>query len=293
MKQYTLNDLKTFTAVIESGSFNKAADRLDTSAASVSPRVASLENALGIRLLSRTTRTLHPTDAGQRFFDDICSVLGALQESEDRLRDEKTSLTGSLRVAAPMSFGIESIAPLISQFLKLHPQLHIDLQLEDKQTDLYAEGIDLAIRIGKLEDSSLVATKLCEIDFGYFASPEYLEKWSEPKTPQDLSNHNCLTYSLTNHARGWGLEKHSINLKGTFSANNGEALCEAAVQGLGIVALPRFIVKSALTERKLVSIMEDFVTVPAGLYAIRVSRQFTPAKVRLLIEFLKSKLGSE
>ena len=293
MKQYTLNDLKTFTAVIESGSFNKAADRLDTSAASVSRRVASLENALGIRLLSRTTRTLHPTDAGQRFFDDICSVLGALQESEDRLRDEKTSLTGSLRVAAPMSFGIESIAPLISQFLKLHPQLHIDLQLEDKQTDLYAEGIDLAIRIGKLEDSSLVATKLCEIDFGYFASPEYLEKWSEPKTPQDLSNHNCLTYSLTNHARGWGLEKHSINLKGTFSANNGEALCEAAVQGLGIVALPRFIVKSALTERKLVSIMEDFVTVPAGLYAIRVSRQFTPAKVRLLIEFLKSKLGSE
>ena len=292
MKQYTLNDLKTFIAVIESGSFNKAAGRLDTSAASVSRRVASLEAALGVRLLNRTTRLLHLTDAGQQFFDDIQNVLGALEESEDRLRDQEASIKGNLRIAAPMSFGIQSIAPLIPGFLKLHPGLHIDLQLEDKQTDLYAEGIDLAVRIGKLDDSSLIATKLCEIEFGYYASPEYLETHGEPSTPKDLSHHDCLTYSLANRAKGWGLEDQSISLTGSFSANNGEALCQAAIQGMGIIALPRFIVEDALAEGKLVPIPCDFVPKPAGLYAIRLSRQFTPAKVRLLIEFLKISLGN-
>ena len=290
MKQYTLTDLRTFIAVVESGSFNKAADRLDTSSASVSRRISALEEALDTRLLNRTTRLLHLTDTGRQFFNDIRNVLGALQESEDRLRDDGAALRGNLRLSAPMSFGIQTIAPLLPEFLQHHPNLHIDLQLEDKQTDLYAEGIDLALRIGKLNDSSLIATKLCDIEFGYYASPDYLQQHGQPSRLEALSDHQCLHYSLTSHAQEWGLQDYSINLQGALSANNGEVLCEAAIQGLGIIALPRFIVEEALTKGKLQAILCDFAPKPTGLYALRLSRRFTPAKVRLTIEYLKDRL---
>ena len=190
MKQYNLQDLRAFTTVVESGSFNKAADRLGTSSASVSRRISALEKLLGVRLLNRTTRALHLTDSGEQYFADIQNILNALEESGDRLRNKEESIQGNLRLAAPMSFGIQTIAPLLPKFLKQYPDLHIDLQLEDKQTDLYTEGIDLALRIGELDDSSLIATRLCDIGFGFYASPDYLSEFGEPKTLSGLSDHS-------------------------------------------------------------------------------------------------------
>ena len=291
MKQYDLTDLQAFVAVVETGSFNKAAVREATSPASISRRISSLEAALGARLLNRTTRQMSLTDSGTQYFDDVQNVLGALRESEDRLRDSESSIRGSIKLAAPLSFGLRYISPLIPSFLKQYPDMHIDLILEDQQTKLYEQGIDLALRIGKLNDSSLVATRLCNIEFGFFASPGYLLKHGEPLKPDELTGHKCLHYSLTSNSREWGFGENSVMTRGPFSANNGEALCEVAIQDLGIVALPRFLVEEALVAKQLKPILKQHCPEPVGLYALRLSRRFTPLKVKRFIEYLQNSLA--
>lgn len=300
MKQYSLNDLHTFIAVVENHSFYQAAERLQTSAASVSRRVSHLEAALGVRLLNRTTRQLHLTEAGQQFYGDIQALLGGLQEAEERIGSGTNALTGCLKIATPMSFGIQVIAPLLTNFMQMHPQINLDLQLEDQQTDLLADGIDLAIRIGQLQDSTLIATRLGEIEFGYYAAPKYLDQYGEPNTLEELAQHQCLHYRHISRTQEWGMQERSVNLQGRLSANNGEVLCEAAIQGLGIVSLPRFIVEKALAQQQLRPILCDdlcndlYDNAPAtlGLYALRLSRQFTPEKVRVFIDYLRENLKS-
>lgn len=291
MKQYTLADLYTFIAVVESGSFHQAAERMNTSTASVSRRISALEEAMDTRLLNRTTRTMRLTDAGQQYYGDVQNVLAGLQESEERLQAGNAVISGNLRIAAPMSFGIKRISPLIPEFLKRYPDIHIDLVLEDRETDLYAEGIDIALRIGELKDSSLIATRLCPIDFAYCASPDYLKKHGEPKSYDDLKNHHCLHYSLTRSKHQWGMSNDLAQLKGQLTANNGQVLCDAAVQGTGIVILPRFIVESALQRKQLKTILVDVTPPPTYLYALRLSRQFTPAKVKAMIDYLSEKFA--
>jgi len=293
MKQYTLTDLHTFIAVIETGSFNQAAERLNTSTASVSRRISALEEAMNTRLLNRTTRTMRLTDAGQQYYGDVQNVLAGLQESEERLKAGNAVISGNLRMAAPMSFGIERISPLLPEFLKRYPNIHIDLVLEDRETDLYAEGIDIALRIGELKDSSLVATRLCPIDFVYCASPDYLKKQGEPKTFDDLKNHHCLHYSLTRSKHQWGISNELAQLKGQLTANNGKVLCDAAVQGTGVIMLPRFIVEKELKKKQLVTILNNITPEATYLYALRLSRQFTPAKVKVMIEYLNEKFSRD
>lgn len=292
MKQYNLIDLQTFVAVVESGSFNQAANRMDTSAASVSRRISALEEALDSRLLNRTTRQLSLTESGQQYYADVQNILVELQAAEERLCIGEAEIKGTLRVAAPMSFGVKSIAPLLPHFLSRYPGLAVDLQLEDKQTDLHASGIDLALRIGRLEDSSLVATRLCDIEFGFYASPAYLKQSGEPATPEDLSTHQCLHYTLVSHSDEWpGQDSNTRSpITSRLSTNNGDVLKEAALQGIGIVALPRFIVETELLEGSLQPILQAHAPRTMGLYAIRLSRRFTPARVRLLIDYLKANL---
>lgn len=290
MKQYTLVDLQTFAAVVETESFKLAADRLHTSPATVSRRIAALEQTLGVRLLSRTTRQVRLTDAGRQYVGDVQYILDALQASEDKLRDEGAAITGHMRLAVPMSFGVQVVAPLLPAFLKQHPELHIELRLEDEITDLHSAGIDLALRIGELADSSLVATHLCDLPFGFFASPAYLRRYGEPKSPEELSQHQCLHYTLVNPTQEWQLQNHAIKLKGALSANNGDALCEAAVRGLGIVALPRFVVEKYLLAGQLTPVLQAFVPPATTLSAVRLSRRFTPARVTLLTDYLRQAL---
>ena len=290
MKQYNLIDLQTFVSVVEAGSFNQAAIRLDTSAASVSRRVSALEDALGTRLLNRTTRQLSLTESGQQYFDDVQNVLIELQAAEERICVGEAEVRGNIRVAAPMSFGVQSIAAVLPDFLAQHPGINIELQLEDKQTDLNASGIDLALRIGRLEDSSLIATRICDINFGFFASPAYMKQRGEPANPADLQQHECLHYTLVNRSDEWPLPANSVSRSSALSANNGEVLREAAIRGTGIVALPYFIVEAAIADGQLTAVLESFAPRTMGLYAIRISRRFTPARVRLLIDYLKERL---
>jgi DNA-binding transcriptional LysR family regulator len=291
MQQYTLIDLKAFETVVEMGNFHLAADRLGSSTASVSRRVSFLEKALGVRLLNRTTRRLSLTEAGELYLEDVQNIFSVLENSEDKLRIGKTAIKGTLRIVAPMSFGIQRIAPILPEFLKNNPGINIHLQFDDRQTDLYAEGIDIALRIGDLKDSALVATRLCSIERVICASPEYLKEHGEPIDMLDLKQHNCMIYSLANPNSEWGINNKTFRVTGQFSANNGEALSEAAIKGVGIALLPVFIIEKALKDGSLVRILNKHEIEPVSLYAVKLSRQFTPAKVKLMIDYLKSSLG--
>lgn len=290
MQQYNFSDIQAFLKVVETGSFTRAAEQLNASTAAVSRRVSALESSLGVKLLIRTTRQLRLTDAGQQYSGDMQNVLAALEEAEQKVQRGNQEIKGNLRVAVPLSFGIKCIAPILPGFLKEHPALKIDLLLEDRRTDLFSEGIDLAIRIGKLEDSSLIATRIGEISMAFCASSEYLSRHGEPRHPSELNKHKVLRYSLISASDEWGVGqggREKIDLQWQLSANNGEALREAAIQGLGVVMLPTFIVMDALRDGSLKEVMCKYTQDLIGIYAVRPSRKFTPAKITRLIQYLK------
>lgn len=292
MQQYELIALKSFVSVVETGSFNKTAVQLQASTAAISRRVSGLEQALGVKLLNRTTRSIDLTEAGQQYYNDIIHILQALEEAEERVSCSKQALKGTLRIAAPLSYGLQQIAPLLPPFMKQYPDLKMQLQLEDRYTDLISEGIDVAIRIGNLKDSTMVATRITSIERVICASPGYLAQYGTPKHPEELKNHNCLHYNLISRSEEWGLIKQegnkNIEISGTLSTNNGEVLKQAALQGTGIVLLPKFIVQDALKTGDLSPILESHTPEPTGLFAIRPSRAFTPTRVALFIDYMKS-----
>ena len=291
MQQYDLISLKAFVTVVEAGSFNRAAEQLEASAAAVSRRVSGLESALGVKLLNRTTRHIDLTEAGKQFYEDIVNILESLEAAEEKIQTGRETIKGNLRVAAPLSFGIGRIAPILPVFMKRHPELKVHMQLEDRFTDLVAESIDVAVRIGALKDSSLVATRLADIPRVYCASPQYLAAHGEPLTPEELAAHDCLHYSLISRGEHWrfslGDEMRDIEVSGPLSTNNGDVLREAAIHGLGITMMPTFIVEDALADGRLKEILTAYRPGPFGLYAVRPSRHFTPLRVRAFIQFLK------
>ncbi len=293
MQQYNLTALNAFRTVIEAKSFNGAAKQLGASTAAISRRVSALEHALGVKLLHRTTRKLDPTQAGIQFYEDVQNMFCTLEEAEDRVRQGRETIKGNLRIAAPASFGVHCIAPLIPKFLKRYPDIKAQLHLEDRLTDLVAEGIDVAIRIGSLKDSSLIATRISSVPKVFCASPEYLKFRGEPKKPEELATHSCLHYSLLSKKEEWHFGTREIEISGPLSTNNGEVLKEAAIQGVGITMLPTFIVQDALQDGRLKSILPSYCPEPFGLYAVRLSRYFTPARVRLFIDFLKEQFDGK
>jgi DNA-binding transcriptional LysR family regulator len=294
MQQYDLVALRSFVAVVESGSFNRAAELLGASTAAVSRRLSGLESALGVKLLNRTTRQLDLTEAGGLFYADVINIFHSFDEAEERLLQARESVKGTLRLAAPLSFGLQCLSPALPHFLKRYPELKVQLQLEDRITDLVADGIDVAIRIGALKDSTLVATRICDIPRIFCASPDYLQQKGEPEHPLDLSKHNCLHYSLVSSRQEWRFSDTStatakdqaLEVNGSLATNNGEVLQDAAIGGVGIVLLPKFIVRDALLDGRLKAILSTYEPKPYGLYAVRPSRQFTPGKVKVMMEYL-------
>ena len=292
MQQYDLVALRSFVSVVDTGSFNQAAELLNASTAAISRRVSALEAALDVRLLNRTTRRIELTEAGQQFYQDVVNVFQSLDEAQERIQSRRQNLKGNLRVSAPLSFGITSLNPILSGFMKLHPELNIHLQLEDHRTDFVADGIDVGIRVGRLEDSSLVAIPITNVSGNFYAAPDYIAKYGEPQVPEDLIEHNCLRYSLTSPKFGWifqenGVERN-IEVKGTLTCNNGNALKDAAISGIGIIQSPTFIVDDAVEKGQLVEILTQYKPEPFGLYAIKLSRKFTSAKVNAFIDHVKT-----
>ena len=293
----TLEGMRTFSAVVTEGSFSRAAQRLDRSPQLVSKYVAQLEARLGVRLLNRSTRKLSVTEAGQAYFDRCQGIVAEVDDLEDAVGNMAAAVRGLLKISAPMTFGMHHLTPAIAEFQSTHPELRIDLALDDRVVDIVSEGFDLAIRIANLEASSLVARRLAPINLVVCGSPAYFDKRGRPQTPKDLVDHECLGYTYSSNRDRWRFasdagEVEDIQVSGRFCANNGDALRTAAIAGHGLVLQPTFIVGDDLRAGRLVRVMTDYTVTPLGVYAVYAHRQFLSNKVRAFVEFLGSYFGA-
>ena len=290
-----MDDREVFFKVVEANGFAAAARRLETTPASVSRRVKSLEQHLGVRLLQRTTRKLSLTEAGERYFREGRRLLRELDDLEQALTAAAHELEGPLRIVAPMSFGQRRLASMVADFARQHPKLRMSLILEDRETDLIDEAADLAIRIGYPADSSMVARAIAPIPRFACASPDYLARRGTPKSPRDLLQHDCLHYSLISEREEWTFQgsdgEQTLAIKGSFCSNNGDVLAEAAMQGLGIALLPGFIVQAGLSDGRLVKVLQAYERAPLTLFALYPSRRHVPRKTRRFLQHLLEHFG--
>jgi DNA-binding transcriptional LysR family regulator len=290
------SQIKTFVTLVECHSISKAAEKMDVAVSAVSRRLKELESNLGVQLIQRTTRKMHLTEAGERFYQRCVHLLEDFDEAKQEAGNTATALSGTLKIATPMSFGVAHLAPAIATFMHLHPQIKIDLDMSDRRIDLVEEGVDLAIRIGTLEDSSLMARKLASVRHVVCASPDFLNRYGRPEIPQDLSEMPTLCYGNLSQPGTWHYrdkDNHPANVKVAMRmrATNGDALVEAAVAGLGILCEPSFIVHGAVERGLLTPILTDYQWYAMNIYAVYPQTRHMPARVRAFIEFLTSHFG--
>ena len=284
------DEMHTFVRVVEAGGISAAADRLGIAKSAVSRRLQELENRLDVQLLQRTTRRIHLTDAGSEFYQSSLRILEELEEAELSLQSGQQALSGRLRINAPLSLGLRHLLPVLQLLQAQHPQLVVDLDLDDREINMIEEGVDVLLRVGRLEDSSLIARRLCPIRFLYCAAPDYLARRGEPKQPADLSAHDGIGYNLVPEAQQWPLgvvqgrllHKPHIGM----SSNNGDMILKAAEAGLGIAMLPTFICHEAVAEGRLRPVLCQYHPAPLDLYALYTSRRHLPQRVRALLDFL-------
>ena len=291
--------LEVFAKVAATGSFSGAARALGLSQTMVSKHIAALEERLGVRLFHRTTRKVSITDSGQTYLEASALALADLAAAEEAVAAERFEPRGLLRVAAPMSLGSSRLAPRIPEFSRLYPRLSVELGLNDRRVDLAEEGWDLAVRIGILQDSSLIARRLAPCRTILCAAPAYLAEHGTPHTVAELAQHNCLSYTLSRvtGAGHWifgANHEVKVNVSGNLRANNGDALRWAAVGGQGLIYEPTFIVADELRDGRLVALELDHPAIELGaIYAVYLSGRQPPAKVRAFIDFLVSQFSPE
>lgn len=285
-----MEELEFFVMVVAEQGFTAAAARLDTTPAAVSRRIKALEQRLGVRLLQRTTRRVELTEAGELYYREVSRFLKELRGVETQLASLTGQPRGDLKIVAPMSFGQRCLGSLLPRFAAEHPALRITLKLEDQQTDIVAQGFDVALRIAYPSDASYVARPISSIARYFCASPEYLERRGTPVAPRDLLKHDCLHYNLISEREEWTFRanggEETLSIRGTFCSNNGDILAEAATQGMGVALLPDFIVAERLSDGRLVRVLERFERDPLTLFALYPSRHFVPMKTRLFVDYL-------
>lgn len=289
-------DLQAFVAVVEAGSFTAASERLDSAKSAVSRRISALEERLGVQLLRRTTRVLNLTETGRGFYEHASRILADLEEAEAAVQQEHGELRGKIRLALPLSFGVRHMCKPIAAFSKLHPRVEFDLNLNDRRIDLIEEGADLALRIGRLQDSSLIARRLFDSHAVVCASPHYLSVHGEPETPEDLRRHDCLTYSNLADPDNWtavdeGGEKHTVEVNSVLAASSGDFLTNAAAHGMGIVIQPTFIASEAIRRGSLVPVLTDYDWPLAPAYAVYPPTRHLSYRVRALIDYLAERFS--
>lgn len=290
-----IEGMRAFVTVVSEGGFTRAAERMDQSPQLVSKYVSQLEQHLGARLLNRTTRKTSLTELGTRYFEHAKQILADIDDMESQLGDFGQTARGTLRISAPMSFAIKHMAKLVHDFQTLYPAVNIDLQLNDRKVDIVEEGFDIALRIGHLKNSSLIAKFITPIRLALCASPEYLEKFGTPERPEDLQNHRYLHYSYMETESQEGIHRWLLSGKestGNLVSNNGDVLVEAAIAGAGIAIQPTFISGGALASGKLVQILRDYAPEPLGLYAVYPHRKLMASKVRCFIDFIDGYFGT-
>ncbi|HEX7968663.1 MAG TPA: LysR family transcriptional regulator [Stellaceae bacterium] len=292
-----LDDMALFVRLVDAGSFTAAAERAGLSKSLLSRRIAALEDRLAARLLNRTTRRLSVTETGAGFYERSKRILTEVEEAETLAGCDDAEPRGTLRVAAPMSFGMRHLSPAFADFLRSHAELSVELDLNDRFVDLASEGHDLAVRVGRLPDSNLVARKLAPSRMAVVASPAYVAAHGKPATPGDLVGRPLLSYSNRSMADEWRFTGLGDRLAGRLtqrmSANNGEVLLDAAVAGLGIAALPTFIASPALARGDLLRLLERHPIEESGIYALYLPNRHLSAKVRRFVDFLAERFGGE
>jgi len=290
--------LEAFARVAETGSFSAAARALGLSKSLISRQVSALEADLGARLFARTTRSLTLTEAGRGYYDQVVRILAQMEEADLSVSQLQATPRGKLRVNAPMSFSLLQLAPALPDFLELYPEIDVDIAMNDRRVDLLEEGFDLAIRIGRLADSSLIARKLGPVRRVVSASPDYLKERGIPVTPADLRRHDCLCYSNADTVDEWRFAEPdgrpvSVEVKGRVRANNGDLLRIAALRGMGLVDLPSFLVAQDLEKGTLVSVLETFIRQDGGVYAVYPHARYLPPKIRVFVDFLAERWGGD
>ena len=283
--------LETFSAVVENGSFTAAAQALNISKPVVSKQVSLLEQHLGVQLLHRTTRRLHLTQAGEVFTGYCQRIMSEVNDAEQSVLPLQSEPQGMLRISAPESLAMSLLPEVLPGFQQDHPRLELDIRITGRFIDLLEEGIDVALRVGELDDSSLIARLLMPCSFHVCATPDYLNKHGRPKHPNELGTHNCLIYSQGQKPDNWLFQDvqgkgFSVKVKGNLHSDTGNLLMNAALNGIGILMAPTFMVTSALEEGRLETVLDDYTPARTGLYAIYPHSKLVSKKVRVFIDYL-------
>lgn len=286
-----LAEMQAFVQVIEAGGFTEAANRMGLSKSAVSKHVAALEARLAVRLLTRTTRRVSPTELGTAYYDRARRVLLDADEADSMVTAMQATPRGLLRISAPVTFGTRQLPGPVSEFLSRYPEVDVEMTLDDRFVELVSEGFDLAIRIGTLADSSLKARKLAETRTLLAAAPSYLAEHGAPRSLDDLSSHRLLQYSNLATGNTWRLrsatgEERHVRVAGRLVVNNGEALMRAAEAGLGIALLPDFMLGDALVTGRLAEVLPARPHIPLGVHAVYPQGRFPQPKLRAFVDFL-------
>ncbi|MAW34348.1 MAG: LysR family transcriptional regulator [Proteobacteria bacterium] len=294
-----LHLMQVFTRIVESGSFSAVAKEMNMLQPTVSKHMNALENILGVRLLNRTTRKLSITDSGKEYYQRAKRILDEVQEMDAEITNLQNSPTGTLRVSAPAAFGRRYLIPLVFEFRKQFPDLAIDLSLKDRYVDVVQEGVDVAIRMGELEDSSLIARHVGSFARMCVASPDYISSHGNPRAPDDLKKHNCITYSYNTYtyfssSNDWNFgtskKPELVRVFGDFKANSAFAIRSAARDGIGVANLPAFLLSDDLESGRLLHILPDFGPAPMRISAVYPSGRLVSRKVKLFVEHVEDKL---
>lgn len=288
-------EMRVFTAVVDAASFVGAGDALNMSKAAVSRHVSDLEQRLGVRLMHRTTRKLSLTSEGEVFLARSREILASIEASEAELSTRSVTASGLLKISVPVSFGIRHLAPLWSEFLSAQPMVTLDVQLADRVIDLVDEGFDLAVRIARLPNSSLISRQLASTRLVLCAAPSYLKRRGTPAHPSELVQHDVMGYSLMTMGDQWQFTGPdgpvSAKVRPRMWTNNGDSCVAASLAGAGIQLQPTFLIDQELVSGQLVEILPQFRSAELGIYAVYPSRKFVLPKVRAMVEFLASKLS--
>jgi len=293
-----LQAMEIFVRVVESGSFSKTATEFRTTQPTVTKHVAGLEERLKVRLLNRNTRGVSPTEAGSLYYEKCRSILRASEEADLMVRSGQRQAQGQLRVGSSVAFGRRVVVPMALSFMEQHPQLTIDLSFEDRYTDLVAQGIDVAIRMGRLADSSLGARDLGVNPWLLTASPQYLTREGFPRSPDDLTRHHALVYSSVQGGDVWRLRSDSglsvtVPVRGPMRSNSLSAILAAACAHLGIAALPWYVASEAVRSGALIQVLPDHSLPEQEIHAVFPSPKLVPAKVEHFINFLQGRFTNQ
>jgi len=288
-----LKRIGVFTKVVQAKSFSEAARQLGVAKSAVSKQIRLLEEQIDAQLFNRSTRKLSLTEAGKIYYRHCEHIVNRAEFALDELHNYQNQPTGTLRISAPIPFGRAILIPVLKQLRELYPRLNVDLQLDDKIVNVVEQGIDLTLRVGALQDSNLIAKKLCDTPAMLIASPEYLANHGVPFEPTELMNHQWLALSVqaSPHSKTFyhkkTAEQKQVSLQGSISINSVEAIISAALSGLGVAMLAKVTVEEALNAGKLVCLLPDYQAAPVPIYAVYPHREHLPAKVKVFLKLLE------